>query len=105
MTTSGGRIPSLYCLSGSNMSLVGEWISPGGRNLAADQSDPYDVTFGSSNSPGQLQIETPGRNPPITVAHEGVYTCRIPDEYGQREYLHIGIYLSASRSLSNCTWS
>jgi hypothetical protein len=101
LANSGGRIPQLYCLSGSNMSMVGEWISPGGRNLAAVQSDPFDIIFGSGSSPGQLLIETPLSNPPITVTHEGVYTCRIPGEYGQSEYLHIGLYLSASK-YANC---
>lgn len=98
LVTTSGRIPQLYCLSGSNMSVVGEWISPGGRNLAADRSDPFDIIFGSSTSPGQLLIETPGANPPIMMTHEGVYTCRIPDEYGQTEQLHIGLYLSASKA-------
>ena len=97
---SGGRISQLHCLSGSNMSLVGEWISPEGRDLAAVANDPFDVIFGD---PGQLLIETPLLNPPITAAHEGVYTCIIPDENGQDEYIHIGIYLSASKFTYNVT--
>lgn len=79
------------------MSVAGDWMSPGGRSLAAVQNDPFDVIFGGNNNPGQLQIETPATNPPITGVHEGVYTCTIPDESDETEYLHIGIYLTASK--------
>lgn len=79
------------------MSAIGEWISPGGRNLVAIQNDPFVIIFGGSNNPGQLLIETPSTSPPITTTHEGVYTCIIPDEMGQNQYLHIGIYLTASK--------
>lgn len=93
-TDSGGRISPLLCLSGSNMSTVGEWLSPEGRNLAAVPNDPFDIMFGGN--PGQLLIETPTSNPPIMTSHEGVYTCVIPDENGDSQDLHIGIYLTAS---------
>ncbi len=79
------------------MSLIGEWISQEGRNLAAIQNDPFDVIFGDSNNPGQLLIEMPVTNPPITATHEGMYKCVIPDENGLSEFLHIGIYLSTSK--------
>ena len=79
------------------MSVVGEFISPEGRNLAAVQNDPFDIIFGDSNNPGWLLIKTPATNPPIVTAHEGIYTCTIPDENDQSEYLHIGIYLSTSK--------
>ena len=95
--TSGGRIPQLLCLSGSNMSTVGEWRSPEGRNLAAVQNDPFNIVFGDSNNPGQLLMETPLLNSPITMSHEGVYTCAIPDENGDTEYVHVGIYLTPSK--------
>ena len=95
-TNSGGRIPQLLCLSGSNASIVGEWISPEGRNLAAVQNDPFDIIFGDIDNPGELLIETPVTNTPITRSHEGVYTCISPNESGHIEYLHIGIYVNAS---------
>lgn len=60
-------------------------------------NDPFDVIFESSNDPGLFFIETPLSNPPITSTHEGVYTCVMPDEYDEDQYLHIGIYLSASK--------
>ena len=79
------------------MSTVGEWRSPAGRNLAAVQNDPFDIVFGDSNNPGQLVMETSLLNPPITMTHEGVYTCAIPDENGDTEYVHVGIYLTPSK--------
>ena len=96
-TDSEGRIPQLYCLSGSNMSIAGEWVSPQGQNLTAVQNDPFDITFGANNNPGQLLIETPTTNPPIAATHEGVYSCVIPDETGQSQSLYVGLYLSASK--------
>lgn len=94
---SNGQIPQLLCLSGSNMSVAGAWISPGGMNLVAIQNDPFDIVVGDSNNPGLLLIETPDTNPPFTVTHEGVYTCRIPNENGQNEFVHLGIYFSTSK--------
>ena len=97
-TTSEGRFPQLLCLSGSNVSAVGQWIGPDDTILTTIQNDPFDVIVGDSSSPGELIIETPVANPPITTAHEGVYTCLIPNENDENEYLRIGIYLSGSPS-------
>ena len=94
--TPGGRIPGLLCLSGSDASAVGQWIGPSGRVLTTVQNDPFDVIVGDSGSPGELRIETPGTNPPITAIYEGVYTCEIPDDADATEDLHVGIYLSGS---------
>jgi len=91
-----GQIPRLLCLSGSNMSNVGDWISPEGRNLDAVLNDPFDVIFDGNNNPGQLLVETPPTNSPLTAAHQGVYTCLMPDEDEELQYLYIGLYLNAS---------
>ena len=96
VTHSGGRISQLFCLSGSNMSTVGNWISPEGRILDAVRNDPFDVIFGGSNIPGLLLVNTPLSNPPLSITHEGVYTCGMPNEDGDIEYLYIGIYLNPS---------
>ena len=93
---SEGRLPQLLCLSSSNMSAVGDWISPEGRSLITTQNDPFDVIFGDDSNPGQLVIETPPGNPSIGTAHEGVYSCAIPKNSGETEHLHIGIYLPGS---------
>ena len=78
------------------MSAVGDWISPSGRSLITTQNDPFDVIIGDDSDPGQLVIETPLGNPSITSTHEGVYTCAIPNNSGEMEYLHIGVYLFGS---------
>ena len=78
------------------MSTVGEWVSPDRRNLNAVQNDPFDIIFGGNNIPGQLLVETPLSNSPLTTTHEGVYTCVMPNEDGVIESLHIGLYLNAS---------
>lgn len=96
--SSEGRIPQLYCLSGFNATVEGDWISPGGTDLVAVVNDPFDVIIEGSEDPGQLLIETQLSNPHITSEDEGVYTCVIPNEDGDSEYLHIGLYHSASKS-------
>lgn len=78
------------------MSSVGDWISPDQRSLITTQNDPFDVIFGDDSNPGQLVIETSLGNPSITIAHEGVYTCAIPNSSGGTEYLYVGIYLPGS---------
>lgn len=103
-TGSNGRIPPLYCFSGSNFSVAGDWISPDGRSLLTVPNDPFSVILGSSNDPGVLLIETPVSNPPIKSTHEGVYTCVMPDDI-EDHYLHIGIYLSASKHTIRCYYS
>ena len=95
-SSSDGRIPQLLCLSGSSGSAVGQWIGPDGTILTTIQSDPFDVIFGDNNNPGQMIVETPITNPSIMATHEGVYTCMIPNESDDIEYLRIGIYLSGS---------
>ena len=94
-----GRIPQLLCLSASNFSSVGDWIAPDGRNLDAVPNDPFDVIFGGGSNPGELWISTPSTNPSLTTSHEGIYTCSIPDEYSQQQYLFVGIYLRASKAI------
>ena len=65
-------------------------------------NDPFDVVFESADDPGQLLIETPLSNPPIASAHEGVYTCIMPDEDGTDQSLYIGIYLMAGKFKGIC---
>ena len=104
-TSSDGRIPQLLCLSGSSGYAVGQWIAPDGTILTTIQNDPFDVIFGDNNNPGQMMIETSITNPSIMATHEGVYTCMIPNENDDIEYLRIGIYLSGSSGEcinSNC---
>ena len=79
------------------MTIVGEWISPGGRSLLTVPNDPFDVIYESGDDPGQLLIATPQSNTPIVTSHEGVYTCIMPDENDEDQHLYIGIYLSASK--------
>ena len=80
-------------MSGSRSAAVGQWIAPDGTDLTTVQNDSFEVVFGDSNNPGQLMVEAPLSSPPVTAIHEGVYTCAIPDETGEINYVFIGIYL------------
>lgn len=95
-TSSDGRIPRLLCLSGSDISAVGQWIGPDQSVLTATPNDPFDVIIGDNSNPGELIVETPVANPAIAAVHEGVYTCMIPDETNETQYLRVGIYLDGS---------
>lgn len=83
------------------MSTVGDWIDPEGSNLDAVQNDPFDVIFGGNSNPGQLLVETPFTNPPLTATHEGVYTCVMPNEEGELEHQYIGLYLNAGEFMES----
>lgn len=78
------------------MSVVGQWIGPDQRVLTATPNDPFDVIIGDSSNPGELIVETPVANPAIAPVHEGVYTCTIPDDTNETQYLRVGIYLDSS---------
>ena len=93
-----GRISQLLCLSGSKEANVGLWIAPDGTDITTTSDDPFNVTIGGSYNPGSVNIQTPSTNPSLSSADEGVYTCSIPDESRNVNYLHIGIYLSGFTS-------
>ena len=66
------------------------------------QGDPFEVTVGGSDNPGSLQVENPNTHPPLSSDDEGVYTCEIADETGERNSLHVGLYLSGFSGEQAC---
>ena len=94
VTNNFGQLPSLQCISGSQLASVGQWITPSGQDATYQTSDPFDVIVGDESDPGFLEISLhSGRF--ITYQDQGVYTCRIPDETGAMVLLHVGLYLPA----------
>ena len=98
MANGNGRINQLLCLSGSMTARVGQWIGLNGTNITTTDNDPFDVRVGGSYSPGSVEVQTPDTSSPLSSANEGVYTCVIPDESGETNYLYVGIYLSGFSS-------
>ena len=92
-----GRIEGLQCVSGSTTPRVGSWIAPNGENINARADDVFNVTLGGEEDPGYMRVElVAGKN--LTAMDEGVYTCVIPDENEEEQYLHVGIFLSGFNS-------
>ena len=90
---SAGRIDGLQCISASTTPNVGHWIATNGQNITFTTGDPFDVTIGGQNNPGNLEIAiVPGES--LGGLDEGVYACVIPDETGVEQTIHVGIYLN-----------
>ena len=91
LASNTGRIGELQCISGTTSANVGSWITPNGTTHRS--GNPFEVTAGDESDPGYLSIQlVPGYS--LTHLDEGVYTCVIPDERGDTQYLYIGIYPS-----------
>lgn len=92
VTNNFGQLPRLQCISGSQSAGIGQWITPSDQDATYQTSDPFDIRVGDESDPGFLDISLhPGQF--ITFNHQGVYSCRIPDETGALTSLHVGIYL------------
>ena len=94
VTNNFGQLPCLQCISGSQTAGVGRWITPSGQDATYQTSDPFDITVGDESDPGFLEISLHSGQF-ITYDHQGVYTCRIPDDTGAPVSLHVGMYLPA----------
>ena len=79
----------LLCLSGTSIPDVGHWINPNGTDITHDVNGQFDVTVGDNSNPGSLEVQIPSESDQID---EGVFTCAIPDDTGEIQYLYVGIY-------------
>ena len=82
-------IVNLDCVSASTSPNVGRWLDTSGVDITNSNTDPFDVVVGDSSDPGHLSI-TSGSS--ITSDSQGVYTCVLPDTFGEDTYLNVGIY-------------
>ena len=73
------------------MAGVGQWIAPDGSNITDDDTDLFNITVGGLDDPGFTSIEIKD-GASLTIDDEGVYTCIIPDENGDMQYLFVGLY-------------
>ena len=81
-----GNSQQLQCVSASATVRMVQFVAPNGTDISNDSST---VTFGDANDPGFLSVQLTSSS---INAHQGVYTCIIPDEDGVVQYLHVGIY-------------
>lgn len=78
-------------MSGSLQPQVGAWLAPDGSDITNSSADHFDVNLGGEDYPGSISMEVEfGYS--LSSNNQGVYTCTIPDENGEQQYLHVGIY-------------
>ena len=99
--TSGDRI-RFQCRSGSTDTGVGQLVDLDGSTFnIGENSGVFSVqrTWMGSVQSGSLQFHNrAGTEPALTAAHEGVYSCRIPDESGSDVDVNIGVYRNGFNS-------
>ena len=79
----------VLCLSGTSTPDVGHWINPNGTDITNETNEQFDVVVGDSNNPGSLEIQIQSESAQID---EGVYSCAIPDDTAEIQYLYVAIY-------------
>ena len=88
----GGLDNGIACYTAADGSPSGaRWKTPDGENVqTSGTSGAISLVFYSQNRPERLVLLRGGVE--FSVANEGVYTCHIRDENGDRQALFIGIY-------------
>ena len=84
-----GRLSHFYCISATQRFSVGNLIGPTGVDVTRSTTDPFLVTRSGSSDPGVLQVRSHGVT---NDDDEGVYTCRIPNEFNTMTNVNVGIY-------------
>ena len=85
------NIGTIYCVSGSRISGIGQWFAPNGAEISETSNSSMTVVRSNGNIPAYAGLQLkPGRS--VTANDEGVYTCAIPDERGLRQILFVGLY-------------
>ena len=92
-----GRFNQVQCISGSTSVNVGQWIAPNGDIINGGTSGSFVIVTGDGADPGFTSIEL-RTGVSLTARDEGIYTCVIPDENGNLQYLYTGIYLQGFNS-------
>ena len=70
---------------------MGAWIAPDGEDITFRNDDVFDIVVGDASDPGYLSVQLP-TGVSLSETDWGVYTCIIPDEADNLQYLHLGIY-------------
>ncbi len=94
-TTATGRIGQLQCISASGSTDVGQLIAPNGNDITNLSSI---VSFENITDPGVIVLDLEN-DASFTASNQGVFTCIIPDENGEQQYLYIGIYYGRFNSM------
>ena len=98
LTDKFGQIPSLQCISGSSLPNIGQWLSPSGQDVSQSSLDPFDAVSGDLVDPGYINLSMHfGRV--LSIHDQGIYSCHIPNEFGENTSVTVGIYLPSFTSM------
>ena len=90
---SAGQIGTIFCHSASQQPNIGRWVSQNGNDITFTSSDSFAIGLHSGVFPSYTTFGL-SNGFELLPADQGVYSCRIPDETGTQNTLHIGIYTS-----------
>ena len=98
---SNNQLGTIYCISGSNDSNIGQWTAPDGIVVTGTSSGVFTTVYGGGGNDSVspyvgLQVKS-GYS--LTESAEGLYTCTIADENGILQSLHIGIRRQSTQSM------
>ena len=91
----GGNSLSCYTAAGNNFDLLGDasWTDVNGDSIPeSGRTDAQGVLVLYTQRRAKRLNLNRGGGIEFTSGHEGVYTCRIDDENGERQTLFVGIY-------------
>ncbi len=83
----------LNCHSSRREERAGRWISPRGEDITYNHGDDFRIEQQSGMYPSYITLQLiTGEE--LAFGDQGVYTCLVPDENGEEQALHVGIYRS-----------
>ncbi|CAI8007187.1 Tyrosine-protein kinase receptor UFO, partial [Geodia barretti] len=88
---SAHQLGTVYCHSGSNQSNIGRWISPNGEEIPSGGNDMFQIDFYNSTFRSYTSL-TLKEGVQFSSEAEGMYSCIIPDENGEEQIRHFGLY-------------
>ncbi len=97
VASSTNRIQPIWCASGTLVPNVGQLIAPSGQNVTTLNTDNLEVATGGPENPGFLSVKVLAGTS-LSTLDIGVYSCMIPDESGEQQVLHFGLYLNGFNS-------
>ncbi|CAI7996748.1 hypothetical protein GBAR_LOCUS1946, partial [Geodia barretti] len=88
---SAHTLGSVNCHSASSQPNIGRWIDPSGEEIPFLGNHIFQVQFYTATYHSYTSI-TLKEGVQFSREDEGVYSCIIPDENGEEQTLHFGLY-------------
>jgi hypothetical protein len=88
---SGHALGTVFCHSAFSQPNIGRWIGPSGEEIPFLGNHIFQVQFHTATFHSYTSI-TLKEGVQFSSGDEGVYSCIIPDENGDEQTLHFGLY-------------